>query len=548
MLCRLPLTYDHTLTFKKKKNSVLHFIQSWILIGGCIGGLSLGCEDETSSSMVSLGGTLGGMLGEGGMLGGMSGGMLGGMNEEGGMMGAMFWNDPGGMSGGTSGGTVGGMSGGQEGGETGGNQGGQEGGMSGGMEVSLPQVCTQLPAVMGSQFDTSARCRVENESLKIRHIRDNRCPDYIQAPDQRGGPEVRLESVVVTRTFGDSMSVQDQEGGVYSGLWVYSTSGQNFDDLAPGTLVNLTGSLIEFYTVTELVVQREGVEVVGETPPLEPIVIADSSRIADGGDWVEYLESVLLDVRSTTVSNTAPDCPQEFDMFVINQNLRLSKEVEFDYEPSRGDVIESAVGILHFSFDHQKLLIAQESDLQATWCGGRPDKCEAQECPVLEDDRETGEVIITEIQNNPRGEDDQREYVELYNPNSTPVSLDGWILQDCGAHQGQLSGQIQPQSYLVVARSTNRQENGGVEASLEMGDLFLPNGYGSVLLFNQEGTLIDQVRYAPGGEEGWPERRPGQSLELMEPASNNQLGSSWTYGQQSYGDGGDGSPGRPFER
>jgi hypothetical protein len=191
-------------------------------------------------------------------------------------------------------------------------------------------------------------------------------------------------------------------------------------------------------------------------------------------------------------------------------------------------------------------LIAQESDLQFTWCGGRPDKCEAVECPVLEDDRETGDLVIIEIQNNPSGEDDLREYVELYNPNSVPVSLDGWVLQDCGAHQAILQGQIEGQSYKVIARSTNQGENGGVNADLEMQDLFLPNGYGSVILFNQEGTLIDQVRYAPGGEDGWPERRSGEALELMEPASNNQLGSSWTAGRQSYGDGGKGSPGRAY--
>jgi hypothetical protein len=255
------------------------------------------------------------------------------------------------------------------------------------MPIELPETCVTPDRPAETQIDLSARCRVNNEPLKIRHIRDPRCTqDYIQPSPQRGGPEVVLESVVVTRTFGDGMSVQDQDGGAYSGIWVYSASGQNFDDFEPGTLLNLSGNLLDFFTLTELVVPRDGVSVVGNTPPLEPVIITQTSRIADGGEWVEYLESVLIDVRGTQVSNTAPDCPQDFDMFTVNQDLRLSKETEFDYEPSRGDTIESVVGILHFSFEHQKLLIAQESDLQFTWCGGRPDKCEAVECPVLEDD------------------------------------------------------------------------------------------------------------------------------------------------------------------
>ena len=49
--------------------------------------------------------------------------------------------------------------------------------------------------------------------------------------------------------------------------------------------------------------------------------------------------------------------------------------------------------------------------------------------------------------------------------------------------------------HFVVARSLNRRENGGVDAQAEMGDLFLPNGYGSVLLFDQNDSLVDQVRY-----------------------------------------------------
>ena len=65
----------------------------------------------------------------------------------------------------------------------------------------------------------------------------------------------------------------------------------------------------------------------------------------------------------------------------------------------------------------------------------------------------------------------------------------------------------------------------------------------SVLLFNQNDVLVDQVRYEPGGE-AWPSRRPGEALELLEPAADNRDGAAWIAGEDSYGDGGKGSPGR----
>ena len=262
--------------------------------------------------------------------------------------------------------------------------------------------------------------------------------------------------------------------------------------------------------------------------------------------WTEQLESMLVEVRSVKVTHTAPDCPQDFGMFVVNQDLRVDPKFELDVTLGREDLVERATGVAHFSFDHNKLLLRSEADLELVACRGLPDKCEASECPVLPDAEESGALVITEIQINPRREDSTREYVELYNPSPNPISVNGWRLQDCGGHTATLSGSIDARAHWVIAQSRDRNENGGVNAQAEMGELFLPNGYGSLLLFDAEGTLIDQVRYAPGGEEGWPYRETGESLELIEPASDNRLGASWAAARESYGDGGDGTPGRAY--
>lgn len=499
----------------------------------CLG--AFGCDDETTDNPV------GGDVPSGGAL---IGGQAGGATQGGVMSGGV-------MSGGDEGGagaTMGGVDGGEQGGdEPVWMQGGEGGEMSGGTPLMIPDECLNTPPIPDQlELDLTPRCQTQGEPLKVRHIRDPSCSEtFVRAPEGQPGVEIQLEGLVVSGIFDDKFSVQDAEGGAFSGLWVYNSNRAEFPDLRVGSRVTLSGQLIEFYTVTELVVRSEGVIVTDQGPAPEPFVVSDPSLIADGGAWVEPLESMLLNIPVSVVTLTAPDCPQDFGMFVIDESLRIAQDIELEYVASRGDLLTDLNGVLHYSFDHQKLLPRGDGDFVITFCGGVPDKCEASECVVLPDARESGRVIVTEIQNNPSGEDELREYVELYNPSSSAIELAGWTLQDCGARTAQLTGQIEARGYFVVARNRDRDLNGGVGAQAEMGDLFLPNGYGSVILFDAEGTLVDQVRYAASGE-GWPDRAPGASLELIEPASDNNDGASWTAGEDRYGEGGRGTPGAAY--
>lgn len=396
----------------------------------------------------------------------------------------------------------------------------------------------ETPAII-----TAPRCS-QDGTLRIRDLRDTRCPQWPDRPTRLPGTPVTIEEAVVTAVFDDAFTIQDLDGGTYSALWVYNQRRELQEQLVPGHRVRVEGSLIEFFTLTELVPEPSGITILGMSPIPEPIVVNDPTRIADGGDLVEALESVLIRVPYTRVLNTAPDCPRDFGMFVVSGNLRIGSEAEYDYTPARNDVIERVTGVLHYSFDHQKLFPRGDGDIVATDCGGLPDKCEADECPVMPEDPETGRLIITEFQNNPAGDDAEREYVEIYNPNPQPVDVNGWRLQDCAGNTLNMTGSIASREYHVRARSTNRNANGGVPADGDMGEFFLPNGYGSILIFDADDQLVDQVRYAPGGEEGWPDRRPGQAAELLEPAGDNRDGAGWVAGRDEYGEGGRGTPGR----
>ena len=136
-----------------------------------------------------------------------------------------------------------------------------------------------------------------------------------------------------------------------------------------------------------------------------------------------------------------------------------------DYQPALGDVVERATGILSYSFGHQKVIPRSEDDLVYTSCGGLPSKCEVTECIVPEGESETGAVIITEIQDDPRGLDAEREYIELYNPGGAAVDLTGWWIQNCGTNRSALSGSIRAGEYLVVARVLDESRSGGFEGT-----------------------------------------------------------------------------------
>ncbi|MCA9546604.1 MAG: lamin tail domain-containing protein [Myxococcales bacterium] len=411
-----------------------------------------------------------------------------------------------------------------------------------GMMNPLPEICTNPPAPpVPTPIDPSPACGRGN-TLRITDLRDPRCPEYERLPTQPPGRNVTLRGVVLGVFDDFNFALQDADGGPYSALFVYNQREVPLDNVRPGTVVEVRGQVIEFFTLTELILDEGGLEVLGDGPLPEPVVVANPERIATGGDLAEILESQLIELRGVRVVDTAPDCPRDFGMFLVEGGLRIDDENDFDYVAARGDMLETVRGVLHYSFDETKLFPRGAQDVTAVSCGGVPDKCEAEECSAPEGAAETGELVITEIQSNPRGEDTEREYVELYNPGPNAVNLDGYTVEDCAGHQAALGGRLNAGEYHVIARSRDRDVNGGVRADGGMGELFLPNGYGSVLVFKADRTLVDQVRYGP--EMPWPAREPGQALILQSVDADNADGANWRAADQDYGDGGQGTPGR----
>lgn len=420
-----------------------------------------------------------------------------------------------------------------------------------GMSITPPSSCIDPPAVVPEMVRLETRCRSGNESKRIQDYRNYRCDDFVRFRDEDGDgrsdntQNIVLDDVLVTGVYGTDFSVQDPDGGAFSGLWIFTDRRELPFPLAVGMRLRLSGQLLEFYTLAELRLDdgddaMERLPVSGPEP--SPILVTDPALIADEGYLVEELESLLVEIPSQFIISTTPDCPRDFDMFVINGGLRIEDEVELTYEPKRGDFVERVVGILHFSFDHQKVMPRNDADLRVTECGGVPDKCEVSDCLFELGALETGTVVITEIQDDPRGGDGPREFVEIFNAGDTAINLSGWRLQNCADLSVELSGVIQPNEYFLVAGSLSGSDNGGLSADQTLAPFQLSNGRGSVLLINAEGELVDQVRYLD--ESPWPLRQDGESLEVMTLTGDNSNGAVWRSGQGEYGEGGWGSPGR----
>lgn len=113
-------------------------------------------------------------------------------------------------------------------------------------------------------------------------------------------------------------------------------------------------------------------------------------------------------------------------------------------------------------------------------------------------------VVLNELMVNPDGSDDGLEWIEIYNPLDTPVSIDGWGIS-WATNAGNISEidvvlpgglVVPPGGFFVIGDEL-------VEASDLVATLRLPNGTNGdgVMLFDCEGTRVDTVIYGPNNDD-----------------------------------------------
>ena len=141
-------------------------------------------------------------------------------------------------------------------------------------------------------------------------------------------------------------------------------------------------------------------------------------------------------------------------------------------------------------------------------------------------------IVINEINYNSSPEKDAKDWIELYNAGNTSVSLKDWVISDAGFDTGyKITSELilTPGMYLVVCREIEAFRLIYPEVSNSTGNLSfgLSSTGDDINLFDPEGVLIDYVNYTPNLP--WPTdaNGTGSSVELVDPLSDNNMGSNW---------------------
>jgi len=168
----------------------------------------------------------------------------------------------------------------------------------------------------------------------------------------------------------------------------------------------------------------------------------------------------------------------------------------------------------------------------------------------------TGDIVITEIMNNPSPVSDTTgEWFEVYNSTANSININGWVVKDDGTNIHTIDGTIGGSTlipageYFVLGRTSDTSTNGGALVDYQYGTsgFTLGNGGDEVILLSLEGTEIARVNY--DGGPNFPDLT-GASMQL-DPASinetDNNTGSNWCASTSDYGDGTGslGTPGAP---
>ena len=147
-------------------------------------------------------------------------------------------------------------------------------------------------------------------------------------------------------------------------------------------------------------------------------------------------------------------------------------------------------------------------------------------------------VMLSEVHYNPsseiQGEDEEFEFIELFNYQKEQVDLSGFEFTDGITFTFPQGSYIDPGEFILVASNPLRYDHSGAQCfQVDRGRL---DNAGEILtLCDSENRIIDQVHY--DDHYPWP-REPdgdGPSLELISPSLDNALASSWRASEQAGG-------------
>ena len=174
---------------------------------------------------------------------------------------------------------------------------------------------------------------------------------------------------IVTAVFYNSFFIQDPAGGPWSGLFVYDSS-----PVLEGLRVRLTGSVDEYYGLTQLKYLTAG-DVVSVGNPLPDPVILSTGDVSQ-----EQWEAVLVRVENVTVTNGDMGYG-EWSVSDGSGDVVVDDKGGYSYSPVGGDFIDAVIGPLDFTYGVFKIQPRDDNDIaRADECPDDPEKTEPGIC------------------------------------------------------------------------------------------------------------------------------------------------------------------------
>ena len=151
--------------------------------------------------------------------------------------------------------------------------------------------------------------------------------------------------------------------------------------------------------------------------------------------------------------------------------------------------------------------------------------------PNFTESQLTDPIVINEINYKSSDDFNADDWVELYNPNPTPVDLSGWQLKDDDdSHVYEIPSetQLEGNGYIVLVKDASDFSDVFPDITNYIGELGFGLGNSdAVRLYNASGVLQDEVTYE--SDTPWSDcaKETGYTLELITPDLDNVLPESW---------------------
>jgi hypothetical protein len=335
----------------------------------------------------------------------------------------------------------------------------------------------------------------------------------VQSGAIAAGTHVFLKDVVVTGMAADGIFVSEPAAALNSGLWVYLGPGWT-TTLARADRVDVSGVVAEYGT-PGTITQLSSATVIRRGAWVEPApLVVDVAVLADPATAEPY-EGVLVRIENVTIQN--PNAG--YGEWTVSGGFRIGDLMhEFGYRYA-GDTFDAITGVVDFRFGTFKLEPRAASDFVGYSTAVR-------KVPDLV----AGDLVITEIMADPQdaacSPESQGEYIEIFNPGSTPIDLFGLQIKDTSAIVTTVEKHvvIAAGAYaLGVAEPATSFCYSGFSSDFEF-DMGWNNTGDKATLTNAAGVLIDVVDY-----QGWT-MSPGKALSLgsaVPTAAGNDAPSAW---------------------